>query len=303
MANKKIGSFDFFLMVCLIIFWGSSFVVVKALLLQGLTPIAIATFRFLVAGALFLVALVVMKVRRPLSVVLFERKDILVFVGLSLVGVTFFFIVQYVGIELAGASVAAILVCFLSPILIALLSVRIFNESLKRKQFLGLAVAGIGTLVVITGGTIDLRSSDPTFLFGSLILLLTPILWASYTLGGKRLIEKYSPFLVVAYVSIIGGLFLVPFSLAENSLNGILTLSLQAWGAILYLAVTCSFVGYFIWFYVMSRVKAAVTSSFLFAEPLVTVLFATVFIGENITPLILAGGLLIFTGVLLITRK
>ena len=303
MASKKIGSFDFFLMLCLIIFWGSSFAVVKALLLQGLTPIAIATFRFLVAGVLFLVALVVMKVRRPLSVVLFEGKDTLVFVGLSLVGVTFFFIAQYVGIELADASIAAILVCFLSPILIALLSMRIFNETLKRKQFLGLAVAGIGTLLVITGGTMDLRGSNSTFLFGSLILLLTPILWASYTLGGKRLIEKYSPFLVVAYVSIIGGLFLVPFSLAENSLQGILTLSLQAWGAILYLAVTCSFVGYFIWFHVMSRVKAAVASSFLFAEPLVTVLFATVFIGENITPPLLVGGLLIFTGVILITRK
>ena len=290
-------------MLCLIIFWGSSFVVVKTLLLQGLTPIAIATFRFLVAGALFLLSLLVQKVRRPLSLAVFEGKDILTFVGLSLVGVTFFFIAQYVGIELAGASVAAILVCFLSPILIALFSMRIFNETLTRKQLLGLAVAGIGTLVVITGGTMNLGSSNPTFLFGSLILLLTPILWASYTLGGKRLIEKYSPFLVVAYVNIIGGLFLVPFSLAENSLNGILTLSLQAWGAILYLAVTCSFVGYLIWFHVMNKVKAAVTSSFLFAEPLVTVLFATAFVGETITPLISIGGLLIFAGVLLITRK
>ena len=303
MANKKISSFEFFLMLCLIIFWGGSFVVVKGLLLQGLTPIAIATFRFLVAGALFLVALVVTKVRRPLSVVFFEGKDILAFMGLSIVGVTFFFIAQYVGIELADASVAAILVCLLSPILIALLSMRIFNEALEKKQFLGLAVAGVGTLLVITGGTMNLGGANSTFLFGSLILLLTPILWASYTLGGKRLIEKYSPFLVVAYVSIMGGLFLVPFSLAENSLQGILTLNLQEWGAILYLAVTCSFVGYFIWFYVMSRVKAAVTSSFLFAEPLVTVLFAMVFIGENITLPLLIGGLLIFTGVLLITRK
>jgi drug/metabolite transporter (DMT)-like permease len=180
---------------------------------------------------------------------------------------------------------------------------RIFKEALRRMQLLGLAVAGIGTLVVITGGTMDLKSSDPTFLVGSLILLLTPIFWASYTLGGKRLTEKYSPFLVVAYVTIIGGLFLIPFSLAENSLGGILTLSLQSWGAILYLAVTCSFIGYFIWFYVMNRVKAAVASSFLFAEPLVTVLFAMVFVGEALTPLILAGGLLIFMGVLLITRK
>jgi len=303
MASKKIGSFDIFLMLCLIIFWGSSFVVVKALLLEGLTPIAIATFRFLVAGAFFLAALLVKKVTSPQSSVLVDGKDVLMLVGLSLVGVTFFFIAQYVGIELADASVASILVCFLSPILIALLSVRIFNETLKRKQFLGLAVAGFGTLVVITGGSMGFGSSNPTFLVGSLILLLTPILWASYTLGGKRLIEKYSPFLLVAYVSIIGGLFLVPFSLAENSLKGLLTLSLQSWAAILYLSVTCSFIGYLIWFQVISRVKAAVASSFLFAEPLVTVLFAMAFIGENVTPLILVGGLLMFTGLILITRK
>lgn len=303
MAYKKICFFDVFLMICLIIFWGSSFVVVKILLAQGLTPIAIATFRFIVAGALFLAALLVTKARRPDSSVSIEGKDILMVVGLSLIGVTFFFIAQCVGVELADASVASILVCFLSPILISLLSARIFNESLKRYQFLGIAIAGIGTLVVITGGTLDFASSNPTFLLGSLILLLTPVLWASYTLGGKKLIEKYSPFLLVAYVSIIGGLFLIPFSLAENSLRTIFTLSLESWGAILYLAVTCSFLGYLIWFRVVSRVKAAVASSFLFAEPLVTVLLATTIIGENMSPLILIGGALIFAGVVLIARK
>ena len=49
-------------MVLLIIFWGSSFVVVKQLLDVGLTPISVATFRFLLAGALFLVALGLKKV-------------------------------------------------------------------------------------------------------------------------------------------------------------------------------------------------------------------------------------------------
>jgi drug/metabolite transporter (DMT)-like permease len=146
-------------------------------------------------------------------------------------------------------------------------------------------------------------SNNPTFLVGSLILLSTPILWALYTLGGKKLTEKYSPFLLVAYVSMLGGLFLVPFSLAENSLNEILNLNLQSWAAIIYLSVACSFIGYLIWFRVISRVKAAVASSFLFAEPIVTVLFAMAFIGENMTPLILLGGILIFIGLIFITRK
>ena len=48
----------FILLVIMILFWGSSFVVVKLALNEGLSPIAIATYRFLVAGGIFLILLV-----------------------------------------------------------------------------------------------------------------------------------------------------------------------------------------------------------------------------------------------------
>jgi drug/metabolite transporter (DMT)-like permease len=303
MAAKSVRLLDVFLMLCLVLFWGSSFVVVKLALLAGLTPVAIATFRFLVAGAMFLGVLLFEKARKPGYKLLFEKKDAFLFVVLSLTGVTFFFIIQYIGIDMAGASIASILVCFLSPILISILSVRLFSEYLSRRQILGIVIAGIGTLVVITGGTMDIRSGNSSFLIGSLFLLLTPLLWAIYTLGGKRVLAKYDPFFVVAHVTILGGLFLLPFSLAENSFYKILSLNLQSWAAILYLAITCSLVGYSIWFYVINRINASITSSFLFAEPLVTVLFAILFVGETLTPAILTGGLLIFAGVFFVTRK
>ena len=54
MASRSISPFQVFLMVALIVFWASSFVVVKEILGDGLSPIAIATFRFLVAGAFFI---------------------------------------------------------------------------------------------------------------------------------------------------------------------------------------------------------------------------------------------------------
>jgi drug/metabolite transporter (DMT)-like permease len=53
----------------------------------------------------------------------------------------------------------------------------------------------------------------------------------------------------------------------------------------------------------MNRVEAAVASSFLFAEPLVTVLFATTFVGEEISMFTVGGSFLIFVGVYLVTRK
>jgi drug/metabolite transporter (DMT)-like permease len=303
MASKAISSINVVLMLILIVVWGSSFVVVKWVLQDSITPIAIATFRFLLAAAFFVLALALIKLRKRQYRVFVERKDIALLLVLGLIGVTFFFTVQYVGIQLAGASVAAILVCLLSPIIISFYSLRIFKEKLTRKNVIGLGIASAGTIAVIGGGTLTMGGDSMSFAVGSLILLTTPFMWAAYTLLGKRMMEKYDPFLVVSYVNILGAICLLPFSLAENSFGKIVALSFNEWSAILYLALTCSLLGYFIWFKVMSQTKAAVASSFLFAEPLITVIFAAAFIQEQITPFMIAGGLLIFSGVFLVAKN
>ena len=101
MKNGAISSFNIFLMLTLILFWGSSFVVVKTLLKEGLTPIAIATFRFLVAGGFSLFAVLFEKKRNKSSIFLVENGDALTLLLLALTGVTFFFTVQYTGIQMA----------------------------------------------------------------------------------------------------------------------------------------------------------------------------------------------------------
>ncbi len=301
MTTRTISLFNALLMLTLIIFWGSSFVVVKIALGEGLTPVAIATFRFLIAGGLFLATLLFKK-NRERDYRLVEKKDTPTLLFLALTGVTFFFIIQYTGIQMAGPSIAAIFVCLLSPIFIAVLSARMFKEHLMKKQIFGIGLAVAGAFIIITGGTSSFPGNREFFL-GSLILLSTPVLWATYSLLGKKVMEKYNPFLVVAYVTVLGGSCLIPFSLAENSLHQIFTMSLYGWLAILFLSLTCSLLGYYIWFYVLKQVEAAVTSSFLFAEPLVTVLFAVTFVGEELSLSILAGGLLIFMGVYLVTTR
>jgi LPXTG-motif cell wall-anchored protein len=115
--------------------------------------------------------------------------------------------------------------------------------------------------------------------------------------------ETYEAFLVVAYVNILGGLFLIPFSLAEHSMHLILAISLSSWLSILFLSTTCSLLGYYIWFHVLDHANASAVSSFLFAEPLITVAFAIIFTGETVNPYIIAGGLLIFAGVYLVTTR
>ncbi|HUK84742.1 MAG TPA: DMT family transporter [Candidatus Acidoferrum sp.] len=301
MASSSISHFQVFLMIGLIVFWGSSFVVVKQLLGEGLSPIAVATYRFLIAGALFLVALFIRKRLTPNYNLRVNRKDIVILLSLALTGVTFFFTVQYTGIQLAGASIAAILVCLLSPILITVFSARLFGEQLKKWQVIGIIVAVTGTLLVVSADILNLRGSMQ-FLVGTLILLSTPVMWAIYSLWGQKIMQKYDAFLIVSYVSLLGGLCLIPFSIADRSLLQIATLNTNQWLGILYLSFTCSVLGYYIWFYVLKKVGSA-ASTFLFAEPLITSIFAVTFVNEVLYPSVIAGGILIFIGVFIVTRK
>jgi drug/metabolite transporter (DMT)-like permease len=161
------------------------------------------------------------------------------------------------------------------------------------KNVVGIGIAAIGTFTGILGSALNAQGNRTNFL-GTLILLLTPLLWAVYTLAGKRIIGKYNPFLVVAYVNILGGPCLIPFSLAQGSVHEALTTNIIEWCAILYLAVTCSLLGHFILFHRMNQVKAAVTSSFMFAEPVITILFATAFVNVHIAMLTAAGEVAVF---------
>jgi drug/metabolite transporter (DMT)-like permease len=301
MASHSISRFQVLLMVALIVFWGSSFVVVKELLGEGLSPIAVATYRFLLAGAFFLIALFIKKRLTPDYNLEVKRKDLLILLVLALTGVTFFFTVQYTGIQLAGASIAAILVCLLSPILITVFSARLFGDRLKKWQVIGIIVAVTGTLLVVSADILNLRG-NMQFLVGTLILLSTPVMWAIYSLGGQKIMQKYDAFLVVSYVSLLGGLCLIPFSIADNSLLQIAALSTNQWLGILYLSFTCSVLGYYIWFYVLKK-AGSTASTFLFAEPLITSIFAVTFVNEVLYPSVIAGGILIFIGVFIVTKK
>ena len=301
MASHSISLFQVFLMMALIVFWGSSFVIVKQLLGEGLSPIAVATFRFLIAGALFLVALYVKKRATPEYALRIERKDLLTLLALALTGVTFFFTIQYTGIQLAGASIAAILVCLLSPILITVFSARLFGEHLRKRQVIGIITAIAGTLLVVSTDLFNLEESLQ-FIVGTLILLSTPVMWAAYSLLGQRIMQKYDAFLVVSYVSLLGGVCLIPFSIADKSLLQIFTLNTNQWIGILYLSFTCSLVGYYIWFYVLKR-AGSTASTFLFAEPLITAVFAAIFVNEVLYPSVIVGAVLIFLGVFVVTAK
>jgi len=69
-----------------------------------------------------------------------------------------------------------------------------------------------------------------------------------------------------------------------------------------FLGIAASGLAYVFWFDGLAKIQASQIGAFLYIEPLVTMLIASALLGEHIQGITLLGGLIILTGVWLVTR-
>ncbi|MFY9605176.1 MAG: DMT family transporter [Thermoplasmata archaeon] len=279
-----------------ILIWGNSFVVVEVAIRDGASPALIAMARFLVASSIFGGYILVKKPK------VFEKADTRKFLFLAFIGIGVYYIFQYYGVKLAGPAISAILVTLLCPIMIFLMSYLRLGETISPGQKAGLAVSALGAYFVITGGSVAFASNWEALL-GGLFGVVCAVFWAIYTVEGKRLVKKYDPFISTAYIALIGTVMLTPFAVAEAELTQPVVFPLSFFIAALYLGVLCTVIGYVFWFRALTGLTASSTGVTLYFEPVVTVIFSWIILGQGITWFAGMGGVLVLFGVILVSRR
>jgi len=99
-----------------------------------------------------------------------------------------------------------------------------------------------------------------------------------------------------------GWLMMAPFFAARQGWRDYAAISPGGWGAILFLGVGCSGLGYLLWYGALERLEATRVASLLYLEPLVTCAASTVVLHEPLLPITVAGGVLVLAGVSLVQR-
>jgi drug/metabolite transporter (DMT)-like permease len=100
----------------------------------------------------------------------------------------------------------------------------------------------------------------------------------------------------------IGWLMLAPVFIASDGFAQIAQLTPEGWMGILFLGVACSGLAYIFWYDVLHEADASSVASFLYIEPVVTVIVAGIVLKESIVPATLIGGAIILLGVWLVSR-
>ena len=270
-------------LVLLNLMWGGSLPATK-LALSSFGPFTLAGARLLIAATLFLIALPPSEWRRV------SRADGLRMAALGVVGFAGVQILQALGTSQTSGSTATVLAST-APLWIAFLAPLLIQERLRAAVLLGLALA-LGGVAVVTESGGDQTSS----VAGDVIVLLSSVSAALYTVLGKSLAIRYSP-LTFCTVSCLGGV-LASLPLAGWELTSTpIVPSPLGFLLLAYLAVLVTFVGFALWFWGLRALPAGQAGALMFLQPVSGLVLASVVLGDQLTPTFLVGCALVLTGV------
>lgn len=294
-ARRSLRARDVAMLSVVVFLWGSSFVFVKVGLGE-VPPITLALLRFSLVLPVFVVMTFVGRWRFFKTLIQANWKA---FSLLGLAGVTSYHTFQNLGLNLTTASNSSLIIAS-NPLFIVLLDRLHLKTRLSGRQKIGILAAFVGIfMVILKGGSLRL-STDPYGLVGDLLSFGSALSWAFYSVYGKGILPNFRASEVTAFSLLFGTIFLSPLAFVFE--KPVLPTTWIAWTMLLILGFLSSGLAYYFWYKALESTSASNAGAFLFVIPVVTVLVASLTLGEALDALFAAGAALTILGVALTER-
>ena len=134
-------------------------------------------------------------------------------------------------------------------------------------------------------------------LMGDLLLVLAAITWAAYTVGTQELTREYGALAVTSWTLWVGTIGLVALGTMSLWSTDWSTISRVGWVGVVYSGVLAIGVAYLIWNHGLEHIGGARTAVFTNLVPVVALIAAALWLGEDPQPTQIVGALVIITGV------
>jgi drug/metabolite transporter (DMT)-like permease len=272
--------------------WGTSFPIIK-IGLQTIDPITFVFWRFLISA---LVLTLTMAALKKFSLKVADKK-LIVFLGIANAAG---YLLQYVSMPYTTAAKAALFIN-LSAMWVAILSPKLLGENLTPKKVAGVLVGVLGIVFVSTN--LDFYSLAQGQLAADVLLIISGLTWALFMIYNKKLVMNSTAanFQNMTWVLIFTFLSIAPFAVFAGP--GFFALSPWAWGAILWTAVVCWVIPYYLWLEGLKHLSASTSTVLLLSEIIIAILASIVILKEPVTIFSSIGAMLIVVAIVLVSIK
>jgi drug/metabolite transporter (DMT)-like permease len=272
MAALKGKALIAYLVVC--IFWGSTYLAIKIGVTE-LPPFLFAGLRFLVAGIILLGLALALGDPPP------KKSDwrTLAIVGLLLLaGGNAFVVWSEQFISSGVASIFVVTVAMWTALFDAIIPGG--SSELNWRVIAGLLLGFLGTLLLVGATPAEIVAADKR---GPIALTIATASWSLGTVYAKRNPTKASPYMGAAFHMIVGGgaVALVGTLLGEWASWH---LSARGLGAIAYLVIFGSLLGYSAYAYALRHASATIVGTYAYVNPVIAVLLGWMLLDEPVGP-------------------
>ncbi len=269
--------------------WSFTYVSTK-FLLKDFTPIEILLVRLCIA-------VILLKLLSP-SHIPFKKKQEYLFAGAGLSGICLYFVLENYALSFTTASNVGVILA-LAPLFTAIAVWIILKEKERINRYFA-----VGFICAATGVAIlSFRGSDISLNpFGDFLTVCACCSWALYSVFIKKISQLGLNILAVTRRSMEWGMiFLFPFLFVagvntedySRYWNGTYIANL------LFLGILASALCFASWNYAVKCIGAVATSVYIYAGPLITVVFAAIVLDEKLNVWGFAGCLLTLMGLIL----
>lgn len=264
--------------------WGLGFTLAKAGLDQ-FPPIFLITLRFAVTA----VALVWFF---PVPVRLLPRIAFIAFIGSAIQ-----YALSYKGLQGIDVSTAALVIQLEVPFA-AIIAAIFLKERLGWRRVGGMALAFLGIILIVGEPRVQQNLTPVLLIMGGAAT------WAI----GQVMIRALGPvggFTLIAWVAVFAAPELLILSLIfeDNQWQAVMGARWDAWAIILYLGLVMNGLGYALWYHLLGHHPLNQVMPFILLVPVTSVIGGVVLLGETLTPLIVAGGIIVIAGIAFITLE
>ncbi len=278
------------LLIVTVVIYAFNFTAAKFALDHGLEPLTYSSVRFVFAAGVF--TMLTLNREGSLRV---ARIDLKWLALMALVGVVLNQLVFAFALDRSSASSTSLLFGTF-PIFVALIASAVGTERLRRRHWAATLVSFGGVALVAAGGG---SASFDGGVVGVLLGLGIAATWASYSVGVKPLLARYSPYRVSAWVMTLGAIPLTLIALGQLLGQDWGAITKLAWIALAYTTVLGLVIANVTYFTSIERVGAARASLYLNLQPFLGALLAVLVLSEELTAAQLGGGAVIALGILI----
>lgn len=282
------------------VIYGVNHIVAKGVMPNKIGPSAFVFLRIFGAGLLFWIIKSFIKEK-------VAKKDFPLLILCGLLGVASNQMFFFNGLSLTSPIDASIIITAV-PVMVLIFSAFILKEKITTIKLIGIALGGIGAVLLIAYGQ---KAGGTSSVLGNLFVFINACSYALYMVLVKPLMTKYNPITVITWAFLFGFIFMFPFGINDLLNTDFAAFTLNTYLTVTFVVLGTTFLAYLFNIYALSKVAPSVSGSYIYLQPVVSFIMVAIYAfilnqeqyAEDINYIKIFSCLMVIIGVYLISKK